>query len=138
MSILEGITVRWDGPWTAGWYTPDRGTSAPVSLTYWWAEGAWHHVDSPSREDTDSTMAYGLRADSGSPMWAVGISGPYTWTMRWNESEWVYVESPNVLLPDDGDNVLRKVDSTGGIEWAVGYTDSRHFTDATLIMRYEQ
>ena len=44
--------------------------------------------------------------------------------------------TPNVVPPDPGLSSLLSVDSSAGVDWAVGYSQANLATRQTLIMRY--
>jgi hypothetical protein len=140
-SALTGLTAPGGVPWTAGYWTPDPGSAGVETLTLRWSSGRWHRV--PSANDTHAffTMPYAIDGTAGDDIWAVGAAGGLpgsgTFAMRWDGTSWSQADSPNVIPPREGFNVLRAVETTGGIDWAVGSVARDGDPSATLILRYE-
>jgi hypothetical protein len=80
-------------------------------------------------------MQYGI----GGELWAVGIADDETYAVLETEEGWEIVDTPNALPRDPGmnHNFLLAVDSSTGVDWAVGYSQAQGEARQTMIMRYQ-
>ena len=126
LSQLEHLTRAGNTVWTAGWYWNDSGSSGlRGDHALLGRRGLAARPRARASRSAAYSMLFGISGASPDWIWAVGMADDGTYAVLRSGGDWQVVDTPNVVPPDPGLNFLLAVDSSAGVDWAVGYSQAQ-------------